>query len=165
VGLRYARMHEAEAFGLTRAVAEKMGVFAEVERMQKLYPEMRKRGLRVLPGGDYGFPYNPIGRNARDLELFVQLFGFTHHEALVAATKLGGELMNAQVGRIKNGWLADLLLVQGNPLADVAILQNPNVLLMVMKDGHFYRGGKPAAAPGFCGEAGGEEKNDRTQPI
>ena len=77
VSLRYARMHEAESFGITRAVAEKMGVFAEVERMQKLYPEMRKRGIRVLPGGDYGFPYNPVGRNARDLELFVKLFGFS----------------------------------------------------------------------------------------
>ena len=61
--------------------------------MQKLYPEMRKRGIRVLPGGDYGFPYNPIGRNARDLKLFVKLFGYSPIESLVAATKLGGELM------------------------------------------------------------------------
>ena len=36
-----------------------------------------ERGLRVLPGGDYGFPNNPIGRNARDLELFVRLFGYS----------------------------------------------------------------------------------------
>ncbi len=135
VGLRYARMHEAESFGITRAVAEKMGVFAEVERMQTLYPEMRKRGIRVLPGGDYGFPYNPVGRNARDLELFVKLFGYSPIEALVAATKLGGELMGLQVGLVKASWLADFVLAQGNPVEDIAILQEPQRLLMVMKDG------------------------------
>lgn len=135
VGLRYARLHEAESFGVTREVAEKMGVVAEVERMQTLYPKMRKRGIRVLPGGDYGFPYNPVGRNARDLELFVKLFGYTPGEVLVAATKLGGELMGLRVGVIQPDWLADLLLVQGNPLADVNILQEPARLRMVMKDG------------------------------
>lgn len=135
VGLRYARLHEAEAFGITREVAEKMGVVAEVERMQQLYPEMRKRGIRVLPGGDYGFPYNPVGRNARDLELFVKLFGYTTKEVLVAATKLGGELMGLAVGIVKPDWRADILLVRGNPMEDIAILQEPQRLLMVMKDG------------------------------
>ena len=139
VGLRYARMHEAEAFGITREVAEKMGVFAEVERMQMLIPEMRRRGVRVLPGGDYGFPYNPIGRNARDLELFVKLFSFSNTEVLVAATQLGGALMNEQVGQIKTGWLADLLLVQGDPTQDVTLLQDRQRLLAVMKDGDLVR--------------------------
>jgi imidazolonepropionase-like amidohydrolase len=135
VSLRYARMHEAEAFGVTRDVGERMGVFAEVERMQRLYPEMRRRGIRVLPGGDYGFPYNPIGRNARDLELFVTLFGYTPAESLIAATRLGGELMGLRVGVVQAGWLADLILVDGDPLADVAVLQDPRRLLMVMKGG------------------------------
>jgi len=57
-----------------------------LEHQQKLMPELKKRGLRLLPGGDYGFPFNPNGRNARDLELFVRHFGFTPTEALVAAT-------------------------------------------------------------------------------
>jgi imidazolonepropionase-like amidohydrolase len=47
--------------------AEKMGSVKALRAMTELYPELRKRGLRVLPGGDYGFPNNPIGRNARDL--------------------------------------------------------------------------------------------------
>ena len=138
VSLRYARMHEAESFGLTRAVAEKMGVLAEVERMQKLYPEMRKRGIRVLPGGDYGFPYNPIGRNARDLELFVKLFGYSNIEVLVAATKLGGQLMGLEVGVIKEAWQADLLLVDGDPTQDVSLLQEPQRFRAIMKDGQFH---------------------------
>ena len=63
-----------------------MGAVSGLELMQEVVPQMRKRGIRVLPGGDYGFPYNPIGRNARDLDLFVELFGFSPTEALVAAT-------------------------------------------------------------------------------
>lgn len=137
VGLRYARMHEAEAFGITREIAEKMGVFAEVERMQTLIPKMHRRGIRVLPGGDYGFPYNPIGRNARDLELFVNLFGYTPTETLVAATMFGGELMGLKVGLLKAGWLADILLVDGDPTNDVRILQHREHLLKIMKNGVF----------------------------
>ena len=92
-GLLYARVHEGEAFGIGRADAERMGAVSGLELMQKVYPEMRRRGIRVLPGGDYGFPYNPIGRNARDLKLFVDLFGFSPLETLVAATRHGGELL------------------------------------------------------------------------
>lgn len=135
VGLRYTRLHEAYRFGITREIAAKMGVFAEVERMVKLYPEMRKRGIRVLPGGDYGFPYNPIGTNARDLEHFVNLFGYKTSEALVAATRLGGELMGLEIGVVKAGWLADMILVDGDPLTDITALQRP--LLAVMKGGRF----------------------------
>ena len=47
---------------------------------------MRKRGIRVLPGGDYGFVYTPHGTYARDLGLFVKMLGFSPMETLVAAT-------------------------------------------------------------------------------
>jgi imidazolonepropionase-like amidohydrolase len=109
--------------------------------MQKLYPQMRKRGIRVLPGGDYGFPYNPIGRNARDLQWFVELLGYTPTEALVAATRLGGELMGRGelLGQVKPGYLADLLLVDGDPTRDVRVLQDQDRLAMIMKDGKFHK--------------------------
>jgi len=138
-GLLYARVHEAQAFGIGRREAERMGAVSGLELMQVVYPKMRKRGIRVLPGGDYGFPYNPVGRNARDLKLFVDLLGFTPIEALVAATKLGGELMDMDVGQVKAGLLADLLLVDGDPTADVTILQDKARIPVVMKDGRFHR--------------------------
>jgi len=102
---------------------------------------MRKRGIRVLPGGDYGFPYNPIGRNARDLQWFVELLGYSATEALVAATKLGGELMGRGelLGQLKPGYLADLLLVDGDPTRDVRLLQDQAKLAMIMKDGKFHK--------------------------
>ena len=138
-GLPYSRIHEATAFGIDRAGAERLGAFDSLDGMIRVCPELHKRGVRVLPGGDYGFPYNPIGRNARDLELFVTLFGFTPTEALVAATRYGGELMDLPVGQIRAGYLADLLLVDGDPTIDITLLQDPGRLLAIMKDGHFYK--------------------------
>jgi imidazolonepropionase-like amidohydrolase len=108
---------------------------------KKLAPELKRRGVRLLPGGDYGFPFNPNGRNARDLELFVQHLGYTATEALMAATKLGGEIMGMsnELGLVKAGYLADLLLVKGDPTVNVAILQDKNNLLAIMKDGQFHQ--------------------------
>ena len=138
-GLLYARVHEAEAFGIGRVEAERMGAVTGLELMQQVYPRMRRRGIRVLPGGDYGFPYNPIGRNARDLDLFVRLLGFSPTEALVAATRQGGELMDLDVGQVRAGMLADLLLIDGDPTVDVTVLQNKARMPVVMKGGKFHR--------------------------
>jgi len=112
-----------------------------IQHQQKLAPELKKRGVRLLPGGDYGFPFNPNGRNARDLELFVRYLGFTPAEALIAATKFGGELMGmeGELGQIKPGFLADLLLVASDPTKNVAILQDKNNLRAIMKDGKFHK--------------------------
>ncbi len=112
------------------------------ERMElesKLVPALKARGMRILIGGDYGFPFNPIGRNARDLQIFVDHFGYSPVEALTAATALGGELMGQQVGRVREGWLADLLLVDGDPTQDVSILQDKARLAMIMKGGALHK--------------------------
>ena len=101
--------------------------------------ELKKRGVRVLPGGDYGFAWNPIGTNARDIEHFVKLMDFTPLEAIRAATRYGGELMKMDVGLLKEGYLADLLLVDGDPAKDVSILQDANRLTAIMKDGSFHK--------------------------
>jgi len=138
-GLLYARCYEAQDFGVGPAEAEALGATAGLEASIRLAPEMKRRGIRVLPGGDYGFPYNPIGRNARDLQIFVDLFGFTPTETLVAATKQGGELMGMQVGVIREGWLADLLLVDGDPLTDITVLQDRERLHAIMKGGAFRK--------------------------
>ncbi len=139
VGLLWARAYEAQDFGIGPKEAAELGALRGIELGQQVIPEMRKRGIRVLPGGDYGFPYNPHGRNARDLEHFVNLFGFSPTEALVAATRQGGELVAWDVGQVKAGYLADLLLVEGNPTADVRILQDKHNLAAIMKGGQFYK--------------------------
>ena len=102
----------------------------------------QRRGVRVMPGGDYGFAWNPIGANARDIEHFVNLLGFTPMEAILAATKMGGEIMmrGHELGQIKAGYLADLLLIDGDPLDDVGLLRQRDKLRAIMKDGVLHKG-------------------------
>ncbi len=138
-GLLYARMHEAEEFGIDREVAEKMGAVSGLAAMEEIYPEMKRRGIRVVPGDDYGFPYNPVGRSARDLQLFVDHLGYTPVEALVAATKTGGEMVAFDVGTVEEGRLADVLLLDGDPTTNVSIMQDRERIVAVVQDGSFHR--------------------------
>ncbi len=146
-GLLYARCYEAQDYGIGPDEAVAMGARGGLDAMIRLMPEMKKRGIRVLPGGDYGFPYNPIGRNARDLAIFVDLFGFTPREALRAATLEGGQLMGMPVGVIRAGMLADILLVRGDPTADVSVLQDKANLSAIMKGGAFRKVPPTSALP------------------
>ncbi len=112
----------------------------QFEATCRVHHEMRKRGIRVVVGGDYGFAANPQGTNARDLEHFVTHFGFSPSEALQAATRTGGEIMvrGHELGLVKPGYLADLLLVDGDPLQDVRLLQDKKRFAFIMKDGVRY---------------------------
>jgi imidazolonepropionase-like amidohydrolase len=141
LGITYTTLNEATKWGLTTQIAESMGVRRELEIAVKNMKELKKRGVRVLPGGDYGFAWNPIGTNARDIEHFVNLLGFSPMDAILSATKLGGEIMmmGNELGQVKAGYLADLILVDGNPLASVKILQDADKLLAIMKDGAFHK--------------------------
>jgi imidazolonepropionase-like amidohydrolase len=62
-------------------------------------------------------------------------------EAIVGATRLGGEIMGmpGELGQVREGYLADLLLVDGDPLADLRILEDGARLLAIMKDGAFHK--------------------------
>jgi len=118
-----------------------------LERLKPLYEAtcrthdaMRRRGIRIVVGGDYGFAANPQGTNARDLQHFVTHFGFSPSAALQAATRTGGEIMQRghELGLVKEGYLADLLLVDGDPLEDVRVLQDNQRFAFVMKGGVRY---------------------------
>ncbi|MCW5729333.1 MAG: amidohydrolase family protein [Alphaproteobacteria bacterium] len=141
VGITYATYREAADHGIVLPDDVVRALEVELQCACDNMKALKRRGVRVLPGGDYGFAWNPIGRNARDLEYFVNLFGFSPMEAIVAATRLGGELMMhpGELGQIKVGCLADLLLVDGDPLQDIRILQDRERLLAIMKDGRFHK--------------------------
>jgi imidazolonepropionase-like amidohydrolase len=145
LGLTYQACYAGSEWGMTPQMARERGILRELEISVDTMGQMRKRGIRVLPGGDYGFAWNPHGTYARDLLLFVDVLGFTPTETLVAATRLGGEIMGManELGQVKAGYLADLLLVDGNPLEDIKLLQNQDALLVIMKDGRLHKA--PAA--------------------
>ena len=141
IGVTYTTAYEAGDYGITTEVATGMGILRELEVAVETIKDLKKRGVRILPGGDYGFAWNPIGANARDLEHFVKLFDYTPLEAITAATKLGGQIMmlGNELGLVREGYLADLLLVDGDPSKDVSILQDADKLLAIMKDGTFHK--------------------------
>jgi imidazolonepropionase-like amidohydrolase len=139
LSVTWTRLHESGHYGLPSSDAIKARIARDLEATVAVMRDLKRRGVRVLPGGDYGFLWNPHGRNARDLVYFVDLLGFTPMEAIVAATRWGGELMRMDIGRIVKGCFADLLLVDGDPLRDLAILQDPKRLVAIMKDGAFHK--------------------------
>lgn len=94
-----------------------------------LYRKIKKKSggtAKVVIGGDYGFPCTPQGTNARDLRLFRDLFGYTNTEALTCGTYTGGLLMGLPVGLITENYLADFLIISGDPTKNVAILEDNN---------------------------------------
>ena len=65
-----------------------MGMRIELDIGIRNMKELKKRGVRILPGGDYGFAWNPIGTNARDIEHFVNLQGPAGCISVAAANRL-----------------------------------------------------------------------------
>lgn len=141
IGSLVSALYHAEKWGITEEVATKMGYARELEVASDTLTKMHKRGIRILPGGDYGFAWMPHGTNARDLEHFVKDIGMTPKEALLSATKLGGELMMQpeRIGKLAEGYYADIVLVDGDPLKDLKVLQDPTKISLVMKDGEIIK--------------------------
>jgi len=135
--------NEAAGIGLTSEIGGYMGIPGLLEASAKTHTELRKRGIRHLIGGDYGFKWSPNGSNARDIEFFVKYYGYTRAEALRCATAHGGAAMmmgtGEQLGEIRDGFLADLLLVDGDPLSDSSVLLNADRLVLIMKDGAIHK--------------------------
>jgi len=102
---------------------------------------IRARGVPIVPFGDYGFPGRPHGTNARDLDYFVRYLGFTPAETLAAATSIGGRLMGRdKIGLITPGYVADVLLLERNPLDDLGVLEDRTTFALIMKDGRRIAG-------------------------
>lgn len=113
----------------------------QFEQYCKTYTALRKRGVKVLIGGEYGLPGIPHGYTSRDLAHFVNYFGYSGSEALIAATRHAAEAMRMgdRLGQIEPGFLADLLLVRGRPWEDVTLMSDHANLLAVMSNGVFHK--------------------------
>ncbi len=137
-----AFLENAEKMGFKSDSREVIGYQREVEETISSYKKMKEAGIKILVGGDYGLDIAPHGTYAKDLEHYVNLFGFSNAEALHSATSLGGEAMdnNGSLGTLEEGKLADLVIIDGNPLEDITVLQNHKKIKAVMKDGLIYQG-------------------------
>ena len=140
IGIIYGTIHDGEPW-FSKEFALEIGMQRVIDDSLKVYSEFRKRGVRALIGGDYGFIQSPQGTNARDLKHFVDLLGYSPSEALVCGTKHGGQVMEMghELGMVKEGFLADLLLVGADPLTHIEKMVDEDNLHVIMKDGELYK--------------------------
>ena len=96
-----------------------------------------RSGGRLGMGGDYGFAWNPHGAYAKELTFFVEYVGFTPLETIVCATRTGAEIMGCgeEFGTLEPGKLADVLVVDGDVIEDISILEDRSRILAVMQGG------------------------------
>jgi len=96
-----------------------------------------KAGGRLGMGGDYGFAWNPHGDYARELTFFVKYVGLSPLEVVRCATRTGAEIMGraAEFGTLEAGKLADVLVVDGDVVADISVLEDRARFVAVMQGG------------------------------
>ena len=95
-------------------------------------------GVRVVAGTDAGGWFH--GNNSVELDFLVDA-GMTPMQAIVAATSEAAVCcgLGSDLGTLEPGKLADLIAVDGNPLADITVLQDRERIRLVMKEGQIYR--------------------------
>ena len=96
-----------------------------------------KAGGRLGMGGDYGFAWNPHGDYAKELTFFVKYVGFTPLQTIMCATKSGAEIIGRgdEFGTLEAGKLADVLVVDGDVVADISVLEDRSKFIAVMQGG------------------------------
>lgn len=105
-----------------------------VQRKKKSFTAALQSGVTICMGGDVGvFPH---GDNAREMEMMVE-YGMKPIDVLRSATSVNADVfqINKIVGRIKAGLYADILVVQGDPSANIDAIR---AIKMVMKNGEIY---------------------------
>jgi len=117
--------------------------------MDVMFRMAKKYNVKVCFGTDLVFSRELFSRQST--ELTTREKWFTPAEVLCQATSINGELLAlsgrrnpyGKLGVIEEGALADLLLVKGSPLKKLSLLENPDNLVVIMKDGKIYKQTSP----------------------
>lgn len=134
----YAMVHgHAEPWGMTAEKIEASGYRRELEAQVDGLRELHARGVQLVAGGDFGHQWTHHGTYAAELQRYVELVGLTPTEAILTATRNAGPLAGLDTGQVRPGFLADLLVVDGDPTEDVTLLQEPTRRRAVVKGGAF----------------------------
>jgi imidazolonepropionase-like amidohydrolase len=119
-----------------------------LEAHQESFRKAVRAGVRIAMGTDAGTPFNRHGANAQELALMVE-GGLSPADAIVAATRSAAELLDLVevTGTVEPGKAADLLIVDGDPLADIRILGDRDRLAGIVKDGRWIRRARALGGP------------------
>ena len=117
---------QCESLGISRHTVQAQGYEAEIDATIASVEKLRAAGIKLVVGGDYGISIAPHGSYAKDLEYFVDLFSMSPAEAIICATKNGGLMLDpaGTIGTLRSGSVADFIVVDGDPLQDITVLQN-----------------------------------------
>ena len=122
-----------------RSQREIDGMRRHAEGSASVIQRCRELGIKVLCGTDTGnsapMPYGEL--HANEIEVLVRYGGYTPMEAIQASTRDNAYVMGLdnQIGTIEEGKLADIIMLDADPLADVSVLQAGRHLTRVMKNG------------------------------
>jgi imidazolonepropionase-like amidohydrolase len=132
-----ALSEEGKDYGVSENVIRKIDEAREVGIRALRYAY--EAGVKIASGSDLLGPLQD--RKARELEIKTEVM--SPMESLVSATRSNAELfgMEDEIGTIEEGKLADLLVVEGDPLEDIAILQKPDNIRLIMKGGRMVKNG------------------------
>lgn len=102
----------------------------------------REAGVKIAMGTDAGTPFNYHGRNLNEIHLLASYGGLAPLAAIESATRVAADVLGLgdELGTIEKGKLADLVVVAGNPLNDLEILNDRDHLSVIMQDGNFVKG-------------------------
>jgi imidazolonepropionase-like amidohydrolase len=97
--------------------------------------------MRIVVGDDYGVATLPHGDYADELAFYVKEIGIPPLDVIRWATRYGAETVGCadELGTIEVGKLADLLVVDGDPIADIGCLKDRDNLQAIVKGGVFYK--------------------------
>lgn len=131
----WASIEHGPSFGMGQRVVD--GHKETLEGGAESARRILRAGGRLGMGGDYGFAWNPHGDYAKELTFFVEYVGLTPLEVLTCATKTGAEIMGRghEFGTLEVGKLADILVVDGDVVSDIAILEHRSRFIAVMQGG------------------------------
>jgi len=106
-----------------------------------ILPVANHAGVKLVLGDDYGAVGFPHGIYGEELEFYVKVAGIAALDVIRWATVNGAELMGRgdELGSISVGKLADLLVVDGDPVADISVLRHGSRISAIMKDGQFVK--------------------------
>ncbi len=137
IGITYSRYRSGEKEKMPDFMRQRVThVYERHAQSMELAADI---GVKMAIGTDVGVAI-PAGKNAYELSCFVQ-HGFSPMEAIVAATKTASEALgiDAEVGTLEVGKKADVIVIDGNPLDDIRILQDTSRIALIVKQGEIIK--------------------------